>query len=119
MFHPGKVLVVDSAKAKDVVSADSSVQATVKMWDDNLVTFGVEQNIADKLKANDAVLVDYTPMNIPGSPVPRMVIVKILKGAIGKKILEEYESHHKKRRDRETQQQLPQPPLSVKTNYIR
>ncbi len=119
MFHPGKVLVVYSARDKDVVSADSSVQATVKMWDDNLVTFSVDANIADKLKVNDAVLVDYTPMNIPGSPVPRMVIVKILKGAIGKKIFEEYESHSRKRRDRETQQALPQPPMQVKTNYIR
>lgn len=119
MFHPGKVLVVYSARDKDVVSADSSVQATVRMWDDNLVTFGVEANIADKLKVNDVVLVDYTPLNIPGSPVPRMVIVKILKGALGKKIFEEYESHSRKRRDRETQQQLPSPPMQVKTNYIR
>lgn len=119
MFHPGKVLVVYSSKDKDVVSADSSVQATVRMWDDNLVTFAVEHNIADKIRPNDAVLVDYTPMNIPGSPVPRMIIIKILKGAIGKRIFEEYESHSKKRREKETQQQLPSPPMQVKTNYIR
>ena len=38
MYHPGKVIAVLSPADKGVRSSDSSVQATLRMWDDNVIT---------------------------------------------------------------------------------
>ena len=90
MYHPGKVVGVYS-EGKDIVGADKTVQATLKMWDDNLVTLLVDENIGKEIKAGDVVLVSYRPLqNIPGQAVPSMTIVKILRGEAGKKIMKEY-----------------------------
>ena len=42
MYHPGKVIAIMSPKEKGVLSSDSSVQATMKMWDDNVLTMLVD-----------------------------------------------------------------------------
>ncbi|MFH1421016.1 MAG: hypothetical protein ABIG30_03600, partial [Candidatus Aenigmatarchaeota archaeon] len=75
MFHPGKVVEVISSKSKSIESADDSVQALLHMWDGNVFTFAVHPKIAGKIKAEDVVLVDYTPL--AGTPVPKHTVVKI------------------------------------------
>ena len=85
MFRPGQ---------KEIISADSSVQATVLMWDENLLTIGVDAAISEKIKENDVVLVDYNPL-YSTSPVPKQIIVKIVRGEISKKIWKQYEDYHK------------------------
>jgi len=43
MYHLGKVLEVFRPNDKEVVSADSSVQATLRMWDENVLTMLVSR----------------------------------------------------------------------------
>jgi len=98
MYHIGKVIMVFSQKDKNVEGADSSVQAMVNMWDENMIVIEVEARLAEKIKKEDIVLVDYSPMFPSGQPVPKMSITKILRGETGKKALNEYETLYKKRK---------------------
>ncbi len=68
MYHPGKVLNVYKEK--------NNTQATVEMWDENLFTLHVSNNISSKLKKGDIVLIDYRPIS-DKLPVPRQLITKI------------------------------------------
>lgn len=88
MFHFGKVLFVYSPGDKNVVSSDNSMQATLRMWDENIVTANVADALASKLKVEDIVLVDYSP--VPGSGAPRFLVSKILKGRIAKESWDVY-----------------------------
>ncbi|MFH1697120.1 MAG: hypothetical protein ABH854_04415 [Candidatus Diapherotrites archaeon] len=96
MYHVGKVLAVYGADKKDAVSANMGTQATVEMWDEFMLTFNVNDVIAPALKENDIVLVDYSPQGNP--PVPKNLIVKILKGAAGKKAWKLYRDYLEKRK---------------------
>lgn len=107
MFHPGKVLRVFRNDEKTVFGFDQSVLAMVTMWDDNLLTVGVEHGLSAKLKEGDVVLLDYSPQH-PTLPVPRQVIVKVLRGETGKTVWKEYEERHKKRNiEAEEPMQIP------------
>ncbi len=97
MFHLGKVLHLFKPGQKEIISSDSSVQATVLMWDENMLTIGVESSISEKIKENDIVLVDYNPL-YSTIPVPKQVIVKIVRGELAKKIWKEYEDYHKQKK---------------------
>src|SRR3989344_2557178 len=90
MFHPGKVLTV-------LRNDDKGVQAVVLMWDDNLLTVEVEPVLADKIKDNDVVLLDYSP-KYQTIPVPKQVVVKILRGDVAKKVWNDYAEKVKKRK---------------------
>ena len=109
MYHPGKIIAVLSQKDKGIQSADSSVQATIKMWDENVLTMLVAPRLASKVKDGDMVLCDYRPQPGMSVPVPRNVIVKILKGKAADRMWSEYrEVFDKKKRhegkDKEAQQ---------------
>ena len=41
MYHPGKVVAVLSPKEKGIISSDISVQVTLRMWDENVLTMAV------------------------------------------------------------------------------
>lgn len=113
MYHPGKVLEVFSAKDKSVEAVDTSTQAMLEMWDDNLITVLVESQLSGKLKKEDVVLVDYRPM--ADKPIPKMTVVKVLRGTVGKQMWKVYKDHHKKRN-------IPQTPVAmsreVKQPYV-
>ncbi len=94
MYHPGKVIKILAPKDKNIISSDTVVQAVVSMWDDNLFTFVVDTKIAGKLKDNDVVLVDYTP--VQNSPAPKHTIVKILRGDIADVIWKKYKEFYTK-----------------------
>lgn len=98
MYHPGKVIAVLSPKDKGTLSSDASVQATLRMWDENVLTMEVEQKIAGRLSAGDIVLADYRPMKGLSVPVPRNIVVKILKGKQADAMWREYKEVHEKRR---------------------
>jgi hypothetical protein len=104
LFHPGKVLRVFRATDKEIISSDSSTQALVQMWDENIVTVAIKNEIGDKVKESDIVLIDYAPSS-PNIPVPKQVAVKILRGEIAKKTWKEYEEFNASRkRERESQE---------------
>ena len=112
MFHVGKVKRVISPKNKNVISADISIQASVKMWDENTLILEVDKKIAGKLKDGDFIVADYRPIS-GESPYRKMAICKILRGEIGKKLFkefnEEFQNKKKKKEEASVQVQTPSP----------
>lgn len=104
MYHPGKVVAVLSAKDRNIVSADATVQATLRMWDDNVLTVIAAPGLATKMREGDIVLVDYRPEKGMSVPVPKNVIVKIIRGRPAERIWREYLEVHEKRRKRDTKE---------------
>lgn len=94
-YHPGKILEIFYPKDKDIKSSDSSVQALVETWDENVITYETDQRIVDELKVGDIVLIDYNPTATQPFR-PRMVIIKILKGEKARKTWEAYKEYYKK-----------------------
>lgn len=98
----------EDARSKVICDGlDKSVQATVEMWDDNVITFVIATGIVDDVAAGDIVLVDYTPTQSgkDGIPVPRNTIVKVMKGVVGEKAWTAYRNFHQKRMQVVTQAQ--------------
>jgi hypothetical protein len=108
MYHPGKVIAVLSSREKGIVSADTNVQVTMRMWDDNVLTMLVAPKIAPKIKEGDMVLADYRPEGNMTVPVPRHVVVKILSGKSADKMWREYISVHDKKKKHESREQQVQ-----------
>lgn len=108
-YHPGKVLEIFSPRDKDIESSDSSTQAVVETWDENVITFLVDPRLVEKIKVGDFVLIDYN-LVLDRAPRPRMVIVKILYGEKAKKVWEAYKEYFKKRPKIRAQVPVPQPP---------
>jgi len=79
MYHPGKVIKIYSPKNADIVSADKETQAMITMWDENLTIVLVDKKLAEELKIDDVVLIDYRPLS-ETLPVPKLIITKILRG---------------------------------------
>jgi len=102
MYHPGKVVAVLSSKDKGIAAADTSVQATLRMWDENVLTMLVEPKLAGKIREGDLVLADYRPEKGMQVPVPRNIVVKILKGKAADKMWREYREVFDKRKRHET-----------------
>jgi hypothetical protein len=99
MYHPGKIIAVLSPQDKGISSSDTSVQATIRMWDENVLTMLVEPKIAARVREGDMVLCDYRPQEGLSVPVPRNVVVKILKGKSADRMWHEYrEVFDKKKR---------------------
>jgi hypothetical protein len=99
MFHIGKVMKMVLPRGKGIISADSSVQAMVKMWDDNLLMLEVDKKIANAIKEKDYVIADYSPV-APNSPHRRMIITKIVRGELGKQIWDEFGREFDKRKSK-------------------
>ncbi len=96
MFHPGRVVEVLSPKSRNIDSSEDNTQVMLNMWDDNLFTFNVASEIADKVSTDDIVLVDYSPIS-QGSPVPKRIVTKVLKGGTAKKIWDNYKAYYAKK----------------------
>ncbi len=110
MYHIGKVLNVLKS-GKEVVSCDDSVQAVAEMWDKNILTFLVDPKISGQLKKADFVLVDYKPIG-EKIPVPRHIIVKILKGKTAEEVWKEYKKYFADKHKKAANSQI-QPPTMV------
>ena len=96
MFHPGVVIEIFK-KSKDIKSVDNSIQVTLEMWDENILTFNVTTTLAKDIKENDIVLVDYSPIS-EKIPIPKHKVVKILKGKKGVKMWNKYKAFLRKKR---------------------
>ena len=93
-YHVGKVLEVLSDK--DTESSDSSVQAVVETWDENVITYLVDPKLKEKIKVGDIVLIDYNPTE--KQPFrPREIIVKILPKEKGERVWNYYKEFFKRR----------------------
>ena len=97
-----------SPSDKGITSADTSVQVTLHMWDENVLTMLVAPKIASKVREGDIVLCDYRPEAKMSVPVPRNVVMKILKGKQAEKMWQEYREVHEKRNKRESKEKQAQ-----------
>ena len=109
MYHPGKVIEVQRATDKEVKTSDTSTQACVRMWDDNILTLLVAPKIAAMIKAGQTVLVDYRPSTEHPQPVPNHTIVKIMEGTKAETLWNAYRDMH------DRQKRTTAPPAQ---NYI-
>ena len=98
MYHPGKVLDVFNPKDKNIKCAEGTTQALIEMWDENMFTFLVAENISSKRKEGDIALVDYRIAS-ERVPIARQVIIKILEKDKGKKVWEKYKDYHNKKQE--------------------
>ena len=98
MYHIGRVLEVFSGDDKSIVGFDNTVQAMLDMWDENLITVGVDSHLGKSLKKDDVVLVDYTATQTG----PRMVVVKVLRGELAKRSWKQYKEQFEKMRTKGT-----------------
>lgn len=108
-YHVGKVLEIFYSKDRDIESSDSSVQALVETWDENVITYSVDPRLVNDLKVGDVVLIDYNPTSTQPFR-PKMLIVKILKGEKAKKTWDSYKEYYKKRPRKRVKTPMPQPP---------
>jgi len=96
--HPGKVMGIYSASDKAVVAADTGIQAMVRMWDGHTLTINVAHKLKAKIKVGDIVLVDYYPSEKFNTPIPKIVVTKILRGDNARRVVEEYKDYYKRTR---------------------
>ena len=94
MYHIGRVIELFSGDDKNVLTVDNSSQAMLEMWDENLITVGIDSHLNRQIKKEDVVLVDYTATQTG----PRMVVVKVLRGETAKRSWKQYKEHFEKMR---------------------
>lgn len=82
---------------RGIVASDASVQAVVKMWDENLLILGVDKKIAKIVKKGDYVIADYTPLS-DVSANRKLTLIKILPVETGSKIWAEFQDEYDRRR---------------------
>lgn len=122
IHHPGEVLAIFKPSDKDVKSADKDTLATVKMWDENVLTLVVDSTIASDLKQGDKVLVDYRPHNLASAEKPAIVqkqlITKIIRGSKADAIWKEYKRFYSVQKSRATNQQVPKELQQAMHDYM-
>jgi hypothetical protein len=97
VYHIGVIEHVISPKGKGVVSSDDTMQAVVKMWDNNLLILLVDKKISRKVKKGDYVLSDYTPMS-PESRHRKLYVTKVLPKKEGARIWKEFQGEAERRK---------------------
>jgi UDP-N-acetyl-D-mannosaminuronic acid transferase (WecB/TagA/CpsF family) len=115
MYHIGKVLEVWSGKE---TKGDESVQATLEMWDENVITLRADAKISKQLKQSDFVLVDYTPVMVGASATPRQLIVKILGTKAGERAWQVYKDFHKKQKVAKVNAAMQMPAHQAPESYF-
>lgn len=97
----------------DIKSADNDTLATLRMWDENLMTLVVDQKISSDISVGDKVLVDYRPIEIPKATsvpiVARQFVSKIIKGKRAEAIWKEYRKFYEHQKRGQTQAVVPRP----------
>jgi hypothetical protein len=106
LYHIGLIQYVISPKSKGMMSADLSVQAVVRMWDENLLILGVDKRLSLKVKKGDYILADYTPLS-PESGHRKLSVIKIIPTDEGRAIWEEFQSEFERRKGMVQQQPAP------------
>ncbi len=106
MYHPGKVLEVFNPKDKGVKCSEGTTQAIMEMWDENMFTFLVADNIANKIKQGDIALVDYRIVS-EKVPVARQVVIKVFDKEKGKRVWGKYKDYHNKKKEQIQPTKMP------------
>ena len=114
MFHVGRVVEIFTGDDRNIVAFDNSTQALLDMWDENMITLAIDPHISKSIKKDDTVLVDYTATQTG----PRMVVVKILRGEIGKRAWKQYREHFDKMRTGGKPAPSIKSPISNKQSYV-
>ena len=91
VYHPGRVLKVFKN------SVGKNAQATVEFWDENIHTLRIDTKIADKVKEDSFVLVDYYPTKEQPHR-PNFIIINVLKDKEANEIWRHYKAMYDKRR---------------------
>jgi hypothetical protein len=112
MYHPGKVLKIFSPKSDNIESSNDEVQVMVEMWDDNMIVLLLDPKLEDKIREGDVVLADYRPISDKGSPTPRMIVTKILKGENGSITWDRYKEYYRKKKKEAASGTRVMPPQS-------
>ncbi len=77
------------------------------MWDGNLLILKVASSISSKIKKNNYVLADYSPLS-DKSPYRKMTVVKILSDSQGREIWSEFERELNRRSENKiVKKQMP------------
>jgi len=104
IHHPGEVLEIFKPTDANIKSADEDTLATLRMWDDNILTLVVDSKISSSVNIGDKVLVDYRPVEVPNNPntpvIARQLITKIIKGKRAEAIWKEYRKLFEQQRQR-------------------
>ncbi len=112
IHHPGEVLEIFRPTDSDTKSADEDTLATLRMWDDNILTLVVEQKISSEVNVGDKVLVDYRPVQVPSNPntpvIAKQAISKVIKGKRAESMWKEYRKFFEQQRQRQ-QTVVPRP----------
>ena len=95
MYHIGKILEVWSNKT---AKGDETVQATLEMWDENVITLKADTKISKQMKTGDFVLVDYSPVIIGATAAPKQLITKVLETKAGDRTWGTYKEFLKKQK---------------------
>ena len=98
MFHIAKILEVMSPSEKGAKNADASSFALLEMWDENMLIFKISPSISGDVKEGSFVLVDYSPVAVGGTPVPRHEVTVILSDSKGKKFWHRMKEYMEKRK---------------------
>ena len=117
MFHIAKVVDV-FGKGSKAIAADSSVQAHLEMWDENILIFDVHPMIADKIAKDQIVLVEYS-MRAP--QVPENVVVKILETKQGEEVWKRQKNYlnQRKKQIKNAPQMIPELDMPVDARMVR
>ena len=113
IHHPAEVLEIFKPSDKDIKSADEDTLATLKMWDDNILTLVVDPKLASAISIGDKVLVDYRPFEMPKNSatpiIARQFVSKVLKGKRAESVWKEYRKFFEQQRQKpQTVIQRPQ-----------
>ena len=103
MYHLGIVRHVIAPGKDGAVGSDASVQAVLRMWDDNLLILGVDAKIGKRIKTGDYILADYSPMG-PKARHRKLLITKILSRTEGESLWAEFQDEWGRRRSMAQQQ---------------
>ena len=83
IHHPAEVLEIFKPNDSDTKSADEDTLATLRMWDENILTLVVDPKITNDVRVGDKVFVDYRPITVPSSAntpvIAKQVIAKVIK----------------------------------------
>lgn len=99
MYHIAKILEVMSPEEKGAKFSESTTRVLLEMWDENILLFSVAPKISKEVRANDIVLVDYSPIAVGGAPVPRHEVAAILSESKGKKMWAKMKDYLSKKRN--------------------
>ncbi|MBI4009815.1 MAG: hypothetical protein HY361_01285 [Candidatus Aenigmarchaeota archaeon] len=112
IHHPGEVLEIFKPNDSDTKSADEDTLATLRMWDENILTLVVDPKITNDVRVGDKVFVDYRPITVPSSAntpiIAKQVIAKVIKGKRAEAVWKEYKKFFEQQRQK-PQTLVPRP----------